>query len=70
METIQMIQKASGDEAMSVAQTKCGTNTLKGVENLLKVIHILEGLQQADHLRMLTAWGLQPTKIGDWQHKN
>ena len=37
------------------------------VENLLKMIHILEGLQQAEHLRMLNMYGLQSTKIGDWQ---
>ena len=40
------------------------------VENLLKAIHILEGLQQAEHLRMLNVYGLQSTKIGDWQCKN
>ena len=28
------------------------------VENLLKVIHILEGLQQAEHLRMLNMYRL------------
>ena len=33
------------------------------VKNLLKVIHILEGLQQAEHLIMLNVYGLQPTKI-------
>ena len=27
------------------------------VENLLKVIRILEGLQQAEHLRMLNVYG-------------
>ena len=32
------------------------------VENLLKVIHVPEGLQQAEHLRMLNVYGLQPTK--------
>ena len=37
-------------------------------KNLLKVIHILEGLQQAEHLRMLNV-GLQSTRIGDWQGK-
>ena len=45
----------------------CGTNASKMVENLLKVIHILEGLQQAEHLRMLNLYGLQSTKIGNWQ---
>ena len=55
-----MIQKAFGDDAMSVVQT-----TSKVVENLLKVIHVLEGLQQAEHLRMLNVDGLQSTKISD-----
>ena len=35
-------------------------------ENLLKVIHVLEGLQQAEHLGMLNMYGLQSTKINDW----
>jgi hypothetical protein len=33
--------------------------------NLLRVIDVLEGLQQAEHLKMLKAFGLQSTKIGD-----
>ena len=36
-------------------------------ENLLKVTYILEGLQQAEHLRMSNVYRLQSTKIGDWQ---
>ena len=39
------------------------------VENLLKVIHILEGLQQAQHLRLLNVYTLQSTKISDWQQE-
>ena len=35
------------------------------VENLLKVILFLEGLQQAEHLRMVNVYGLQSTKISD-----
>ena len=54
-ETILMVQKVLGDDAMNAAQIK--------VENLLKVIHILEGLQQAEHLRLLNVYTLQPTKI-------
>ena len=45
-----MIQKAFGNNAVSVVQINCGTNTSKMVKNLLKVIHILGGLQ---YLRML-----------------
>ena len=33
------------------------------VKNLLNVIHVLEGLQQADHLRRLNMYALQSTKI-------
>ena len=58
-EIIWMIQKAFRDNAMSAAQIKVGTNTSKMVENLLKVIRILEDLQQAGRLRMLIAYGLQ-----------
>ena len=43
----------------------CSANASKVVEHLLKVVHILEGLQQAEHLRMLNVYGLQSTKIGD-----
>ena len=63
METTWMIQKAFRHDAMSAVQIKCGTNASKMIENLLKVIHVLEGLQQAEHLRMLNMDGLQPTKI-------
>ena len=35
------------------------------VNNVLKVIHVLEGLQQAEHLRMLNMYEPQSTKIGD-----
>ena len=65
METIQMIQEAFGDNAMSEAQIRLSTNASKMAENLLKVIHILEGLQQAEHLRMLNASGLRSTKLSD-----
>ena len=40
-----MIQKAFGDDAMSAAQMKVWHKCFKDVENLLKVIHILEGVQ-------------------------
>ena len=55
VKTIWMIQKAFGDDTMSTAKKKkkCGTNASKTVENLLKVVHVLEGLQHAEHLRML-----------------
>ena len=42
-ETIQMIQNAFRNNAMSAVQVSV-TNASKTVENLLNVIHILEGL--------------------------
>jgi hypothetical protein len=33
--------------------------------NPLRAINILEGRQQAEHPKMLKAFGLQSTKIGD-----
>ena len=60
-----MIQKAFREGAVSAAQKKCGTNASKMTENLLKMIHILEGLQQAENLRMLNVYGLQSTNISD-----
>ena len=36
------------------------------VENLLKVIHALEGLQQTEHLTMLNVYRLQSAKMSDW----
>ena len=49
METTRMTQKALGDKAMSAAQ----------------MIHVLEGLQQAGHLKMLNVYGLQSTHVGN-----
>ena len=69
-ETIQMIHKAFRDDQWVQCKWKCGTNTSKVVENLLKMIHVLEGLQPAEHLRMFNVYELQSTKIGDWQCEN
>ena len=44
---------------------RCGTNASKVVRNLLKVTHVLEDLQQTEHLRTLSVYGLQSTKTGD-----
>ena len=61
-----MVQRAFGDDAISAAQIKVWhKHTSKMVENLLKVIHILAGLQQTEHLRMFNVYGLQSTKISD-----
>ena len=69
-EIIRVIQKAFRDDAMSTVPIKYGRNVSKLVENLLKVIHILEGQQQAEHLRMFKVYWLQSTKICDWQFEN
>ena len=53
MESIQIMQNAFRDDSMNAVQIKCGTNASKMVENLLTMIYVLEGLQQAEHLRML-----------------
>ena len=65
METIQMIEKALGDDARSAAQISVAQiRASKMVENLFKVIHILESSQQAEHLIALNVHRLQSTKIG------
>ena len=58
-----MIQKAFRDNAMSVVQIKVWHKFFKDGRDLLKVIHVLEGLQEAERLRMLNVYGLQSTKI-------
>ena len=54
----------SGD-AMHSEQMKVWHKRFQDVANLLKVSPIVEGLQQAEPLRMLNVYGLQPTKIGN-----
>jgi len=56
METIPMIKKVFGDDSMREAQN-CGTDASKMAGNLLRAIDILEGLQQAEHPKMLKAFG-------------
>ena len=56
-----MFQKAFGDTAMSAVQI----NVSKVVKHLLKVIHVPEGLQQAEPLKMLNGYKLETTKISD-----
>ena len=43
MDTIQMIQKAFRDDTMSAAQIKVWHKWFKDGQNMLKVIHVLEG---------------------------
>ena len=65
-----MIQKAFENNAMSEAQMKVWHKYFKMVENILKVTYILEGPQQARHLRMMNVYGLKSTKISDCHCKN
>ena len=58
VETTGMIQKAFGDGAVSAEQTKVCHEPSQTVENLLRVIHVLEGLQQAEPLGMLNVYRL------------
>ena len=51
---------------MDAVQIKVWHKHSKMIENLLKVIRFLEGLQQAEHLSMLNVYGLPSTKISDW----
>ena len=65
-ETVWMVQKAFGDNAMSAVQIKVWRkHTSKMVKNLLEVIHVLEGLQQTEHLTMLNVYRLQSAKMSD-----
>ena len=52
-ETIQMIQKAFKDDAMSVVQIKVWYKHFKDGQESFKVIDVMEVLQQAEHLRIL-----------------
>jgi hypothetical protein len=60
-----MIKKVFGDNSMSETQLNCGTVASQMVGNPLRAIDVLEGLQQAEHPKMLKAFGLQSTKSGD-----
>ena len=55
-----MIQKAFGE---------CSANKIVAQmlqrQSLLKVIHVLEGLEKAEHLRLLNVYRLQSTKISN-----
>ena len=65
-----MIPKVFDDNAMSAAQVKVWHESFKDGQVSIKVIHILEVLQQAEHLRMLNMYRLQSTKVGDSQCEN
>ena len=70
-ESIWKIQKAFGDDAMSAVQIKVWHKHFKdGRESVESDPHILQGLQQAEWLRMLNIQRLQSIKTGDWQCKN
>ena len=64
-ETIPMIKKAFGGDLMSEAQTKLWYRRFKDGQESVEGDHVLEGLQQDDHPKMLDVCGWQSTKIGD-----
>ena len=69
-ETIQMIQKAFRDDAISVMQIQVWHKHFKDGQESVERDPCSEGLQQAEHLRMLNMYGLQSAKIDDWQWEN
>src|SRR5258705_11983664 len=64
-ETIRMIKKAFGDDSMSEAQKKLWYRRFKDGQESVEGDHVLEGLQQDDHPKMLDVCGWQSTKIGN-----
>ena len=60
-----MVQKALGEDAITAVRIKCGTNASKMAKNLVKGIRVVEGLQQAEYLRMSNVHGLQSIKISN-----
>ena len=65
-----MIQKVLGDDRMNAKQVKSMAQMLQRCLRILKMIHVLEGVQQAEHLRILNMYEQQSTKISDSQRKN
>jgi hypothetical protein len=63
METMQMIKKANGDASMSEALIKLWYQRFK--DGRESVESILEGLQQAEHPKMLNECGLLSMKTGN-----
>lgn len=64
-ETVLMIQNVFGGDAMSAAPMKVWHKRFKdGRESVekIKVIHVLEGLRQAEHLRILNVYRLRLPK--------
>jgi phosphoserine phosphatase len=65
-ETVRMIKKAFGVDSLSEAQIKLWYRRFKdGRESVNSTIHILKGLQQAEHQKMLNACQLQSMKISN-----
>ena len=59
VETIRMIQKSFGDDVMSAAQIKVWHKHFKDGQESVESDPCLEGLQQAEHLRMLNMYRMQ-----------
>ena len=60
-----MIQKAFGDGVMSAAQIKVWHKCFKDGQESVESDPVLEDLQQAEHLRMLSVYRLKSTKISN-----
>ena len=65
METIQMIQKAFRNDALSATQIKVRDKHFKDGQESVESDPRLEGLRQAEHLRMLNLYRLKSTKTDD-----
>ena len=64
-ETIWMMQNAFGVDALNAAQIKVWHKHFKDGPESVESDPRLEGLQQAEHLRMLNVNQLQSTKFSD-----
>lgn len=49
-----------------LVKINCGTDTSKMAWIPLKVIHVLESLQQTEYIQVLDMFGLQATNLSDW----
>ena len=65
-ETIQMIQKAFRDDAISAMQIQVWHKHFKDGQESVESDPCSEGLQQAEYLRMSNVHGLQSIKISNW----
>ena len=60
-----LIQKDFGDDAMSAVQINMWHKCFKDGQESVESDPVLEDLQQAEHLRMLSVYRLKSTKISN-----